>query len=98
MDAGGVAPVALIVHAAAEEETVGDVEAGEVGAHAGTGLALMVLVHQNGTEHAGGALFGKVLADGLQRVAFVEDVVDDQDSAAARILDGRARQSSSLPP
>jgi len=46
----------------------------------------MILVYQNGAEDAGGALLGKVFADGLQRVAFVENVVDDQNGAAARIL------------
>ncbi|CAI8721688.1 hypothetical protein EMIT0P176_130036 [Pseudomonas sp. IT-P176] len=74
----GVAPVAFVVHAVAEDVTVNARQPDEIGLQVRTRLAVVVLVDQyRGVHFAGTGVFAEV-DDRAQGVPFVEDVVDDQ--------------------
>src|SRR5690606_15402007 len=57
-------------------------QASEVALHVGISLAVVLLVDQGGSEDFGGAFFFAVVDNGGQGMAFVQDVVNNQDAAA----------------
>src|SRR5678816_2483231 len=81
-DLGQVAPVPLRVHAAAEDEAVGNLQADKVGMN---GLLLVEdLLHQHGAVHRLRAELEQPRADRGHRFTVIEDVVDHQHRASFR--------------
>ncbi len=50
VDAAGVAPIALVVHATAEQKAIRRFNTGEIGVHIRSGFSIMNLMHQNGGQ------------------------------------------------
>lgn len=78
-DVGEVSVVAVVVEAVAHDEFIGDFEAGVVGLDGDASAG--GLGEQDAGSDAGGLLFGDGIADELDGLSGVEDVVEDDDMA-----------------
>ena len=76
IDSGRVAPVSLVVHAITEQESVFDIQAGEVCFQARAGLAIVLLVDQNCGQDFLGTMSQAVIRNGAEGRTLVEDIVD----------------------
>src|SRR5690606_37582542 len=85
IDSRSVAPIAFVVHAIAEQESILNVKAGKVCLQAGARLAIVLLVYQHRSQNLAGAMGQAVICDGAQRRTFIENVVDDQNRAAFHV-------------
>ena len=82
-DIGHIPVLLAVVQAVAHHELVGDLEAGIVG---GDGLfAAGRLIQQGGNGDGGGALGLQVLRQEIQGIAGVQNILDDDDVAAADV-------------
>jgi hypothetical protein len=90
-----VAPVAIGIHAEADDEAVRDDHADDVGLY--RFLLADGLVGKHGQDHFGGAHVQQALLDVRQGFAFVQDIVEHDHGAARHIRAGMTFHTTSPP-
>jgi len=82
-DVGEVSVKAVVVEAVSDDEFIGDIESGEFAGDLGGSPG--VFVEEDAGADGGGGLFFDGVADELEGLAGVEDVVDEDDMASVEV-------------